>query len=160
MKRQANAVIPMRRTGALAPGTPRCRRCGGATRLFGIEPHQTIEQAVLRTYVCDRCDSVETALTGSAEKKAAASALSPFTSKAFDDQMTTRLGEAYEAAWRALEASGSPLAEGTRAAATRERLAKCILEIGRRGETDCDRLAERALVRLARFSSAARPSPH
>ncbi|HEY7662424.1 MAG TPA: hypothetical protein VH934_04785 [Xanthobacteraceae bacterium] len=124
-------------------------------RLFGIEPHPTIERATLRSYVCDRCDSVETATMSSGEDKASAPALPPSARAAFDDQMTTRLGEAYEAAWQALEASGSPLAEASRAASTRERLAKCILEIGRRGETDSDRLAERALVRLARFGSVA-----
>jgi hypothetical protein len=75
--------------------------------------------------------------------------------KAFDDAMTSRLGAAYEAAWRTLKASGSPLADKSRAAATRERLAKCILEMGQRGETDSTRLVERALVRLASFNGAA-----
>ena len=66
--------------------------------------------------------------------------------KAFDDETTSRLGAAYEAAWRKLKASGSPLAD---AASTREQLAKCILEMGHRGETNANRLAEKALVRLA-----------
>jgi hypothetical protein len=50
-----------------------------------------------------------------------------------------------------LRASGSPLAE---AASTREQLAKCILEMGHRGETNANRLAEKALVRLASFNGA------
>jgi hypothetical protein len=29
-------------------------------RLFGIEVHPTIEAADLRTYVCPRCDALET----------------------------------------------------------------------------------------------------
>ena len=57
-------------------------------------------------------------------------------------------GAAYEAAWRKLKASGSPLAEKANAASTREQLAKCILEMGHRGETDSNRLVEKALVRL------------
>lgn len=157
MMRQA--VARTRRKGAVATRPPRCRRCGAAMRLFGIEAHPTIEETAVRTYVCDPCDTLETATTVNTRKKANAPGFSPFANKAFDDQMTARLGEAYETAWRALETSGSPLAGASQAASTRERLAKCILEIGRRGETDSNQLAERALVRLAGFSSAAaRPS--
>ena len=160
--RRAKTAVHARRAKAHAPHPPGCRRCGEAMRLFGIEPHPTIKQAALRTYVCDQCDSVQTATTnGTAKRKAAAPTLAPFVNKAFDDEMTTRLGEAYEAAWRVLEASGSPLAEGSHAAATRERLAKCILEVGRRGETDTNRLIENALGRWAGFNSgAARPAGH
>jgi hypothetical protein len=39
---------------------PRCRGCGGTMRLFGIEPHPTVEQTDLRTYVCSTCDETET----------------------------------------------------------------------------------------------------
>jgi hypothetical protein len=39
---------------------PDCARCGGKTRLFGIEPHPTVDRTDLRTYVCARCDGVQT----------------------------------------------------------------------------------------------------
>jgi PAS domain S-box-containing protein len=38
----------------------KCRACGVVMRLFGIEAHPTIDGADLRTYVCPRCDAVET----------------------------------------------------------------------------------------------------
>ena len=41
------------------PGGPNCSRCDGKTRLFGIEPHPTVEGAELRTYVCTQCDDVQ-----------------------------------------------------------------------------------------------------
>jgi hypothetical protein len=124
-------------------------------RLYGIESHPTIEGAALRTYVCERCDGVQVApasrrhRTGALRKKAAMPVPSLLANKAFDDETTSRLGAAYETAWRKLKASGSPLAEKANAASTREQLAKCILEMGHRGETDSNRLVEKALVRLA-----------
>ena len=39
---------------------PKCRRCGGKMRLYGIEPHPTVERTELRTYVCTGCEEVET----------------------------------------------------------------------------------------------------
>jgi hypothetical protein len=156
-------ALPRTRTDMDKP--LRCRRCGEAMRLYGIESHPTIEGAALRTYVCERCDSVQTApaprrhRTGALRKRAAMPVPSLLANKAFDDETTSRLGAAYETAWGKLKASGSPLADKSRAASTRERLAKCILEMGRRGETDPDRLVHDALVRLASTDgAAARPS--
>jgi ribosomal protein L40E len=37
-----------------------CDRCGAKARLFGIESHPTVERAELRTYVCGRCDAMQT----------------------------------------------------------------------------------------------------
>src|SRR5262245_57483209 len=134
---------------------PRCRRCGEAMRLYGVESHPTIKDAALRTYMCERCDGVQAVpasrrrRNGAVSKTAAMPSL--LANKAFDDEITSRLGMAYEAAWRKLKASGSPLAD---AASTREQLARCILEMGRRGETNANRLAEKALVRLASFNGA------
>jgi hypothetical protein len=70
---------------------------------------------------------------------------------AFDSETTRLLGAAFEAAWRKLEASGSALAGNSRAAETRDLLARRIIEVGRRGETNCDRLVEDALAHLARL---------
>src|SRR4029453_6581836 len=124
-------ALPRTRTDTDKP--LRCRRCGEAMRLYGIESHPTIEGAALRTYVCERCDGLQTApaprrhRTGALRKRAAMPVPSLLANnKAFDDETTSRLGAAYEAAWRKLKASGSPLAE---AASTREQLAKCILEM-------------------------------
>jgi hypothetical protein len=39
---------------------PVCNRCGGQTRLFGIEPHPTVERTDLRTHVCETCAGVQT----------------------------------------------------------------------------------------------------
>jgi hypothetical protein len=133
-------------------------------RLFGIEPHPAVDRSVLHTYVCERCDSVETSMTprgrrtSATGKKAAAPTIALLANKAFDDAATSRLGEAYEAAWRRLKASGSPLADKSHAASTRERLAKCILDMGQRGVTDSNRLAEKALLRLTSSNGATAPS--
>jgi hypothetical protein len=128
-------------------------------RLFGVEAHPTIEGAALRTYVCERCDGVQAVpayrrRNGAQRKSAARAAPSLPANKAFDDETTSRLGVAYEAAWQKLKASGSPLAEKSHAAATRERLAKCILEMGQLGETDSNRLVEKALGRLANLNGS------
>jgi hypothetical protein len=42
------------------PAGPQCYRCGAQARLFGIESHPRVEQADLHTYVCTRCDGVQT----------------------------------------------------------------------------------------------------
>jgi RNA polymerase-binding transcription factor DksA len=39
---------------------PTCRDCGAPMRLFGIEAHPTVDRTDLRTYVCSRCDEVQT----------------------------------------------------------------------------------------------------
>jgi hypothetical protein len=39
---------------------PGCVRCGGETRLYGIEPHPTAAHTDLRTFVCKECDAVQT----------------------------------------------------------------------------------------------------
>jgi hypothetical protein len=142
------------RTRTETPDCPKCHRCGEAMRLFGIEPHPVVAQTMLRTYVCEHCDAVQTAMapkkyrTGAYKPRTASAAILLLPAKVFDDETTSRLGKAYEAAWQKLTASANPLADKSRAASTRELLAKCIIEMGRRGETDPGRLAEIALARL------------
>ncbi len=41
-------------------GCPDCDRCGAETRLFGIEAHPTIDRTELLTYVCARCEAMQT----------------------------------------------------------------------------------------------------
>ncbi len=152
------------RIKAEAHSCPRCGRCGEATRLFGIERHPAADGTVLETYVCERCDVLQTATVprkpriGVAERGKSAPTLALLANTAFDDETTSRLGVAYEAAWHRLQASGSTLVDTSHAAATRERLAKCILEMGQRGETDSNRLVERALTRLVKSNGAAAQS--
>jgi hypothetical protein len=38
----------------------RCSRCNSAMRLFGTETHPIIDAAELRTFICVKCDAVET----------------------------------------------------------------------------------------------------
>lgn len=79
----------------------------------------------------------------------------PFlTDAAFDAGETRLLGEAFEAAWQVIERSGSTLADETHAASTRALLAKRVIEMGRRGERDHNRLVEAALLHLAKSNSA------
>lgn len=53
-------MTPARVRPSTALVCPNCHRCGAATRLFGIEPHPTVDRTDLRTYVCARCDGVQT----------------------------------------------------------------------------------------------------
>jgi hypothetical protein len=40
--------------------SPACNLCGSPTRLFGLEPHPTVDSTDLRTYVCEACSAVQT----------------------------------------------------------------------------------------------------
>jgi hypothetical protein len=81
--------------------------------------------------------------------------LVPFLANSgFDPEATSLLGAAFEAAWQAVKASGSALADATHAAATRELLARRVIEMGRRGERNHDRLVEAALDHLAKSTAA------
>ncbi len=40
--------------------TPPCDECGGATRIYGIEPHPRLLHTDINTYVCDTCDTCDT----------------------------------------------------------------------------------------------------
>ena len=54
-------VIVYRATShEVAAQCPACNRCGSQTRLFGLEPHPTVERTDLRTYVCEACQGVQT----------------------------------------------------------------------------------------------------
>jgi hypothetical protein len=72
----------------------------------------------------------------------------------FDAEATHLLGSAFDAAWQAVRTSGSVLADETHAASTRRRLAKRVIEMGRRGERNHDRLVEDALIHLAQSGDA------
>ena len=69
----------------------------------------------------------------------------------FDPETTKILASAFDAAWQALTISGSTFLVNPRRAKTRKVLSKRIIEMGRRGERDSDRLADDALAHLVRF---------
>jgi hypothetical protein len=77
-----------------------------------------------------------------------------FADAAFDAEETRLLVAAFEAAWQVIQRSGSSLADETHAASTRARLAKRVIEMGRRGERNHDRLVEAALLYLANAKAA------
>jgi hypothetical protein len=64
----------------------------------------------------------------------------------FDPEAVAILGAAFDAAWDALQKSGSPLASDAHAMTTRERLAKRIIEMGQKGMRNHQRLVEDALA--------------
>jgi hypothetical protein len=68
---------------------------------------------------------------------------------AFDPESIRVLETAFDAAWKTVNSSGSDLAVDGRAASTRELLAKRIIEMAERGESDPRRLVDDALAHLA-----------
>jgi hypothetical protein len=55
-----NTLIRLDSTKAGASDNVKCDACDVTKKLFGIEPHPTIDNADLRTYVCPRCDEAQT----------------------------------------------------------------------------------------------------
>ena len=66
----------------------------------------------------------------------------------FDPEAVAILGAAFDAAWDALQKSGSPLASDAQAMTARERLAKRIIEMGQKGMRNHQRLVEDAIAHL------------
>ena len=64
---------------------------------------------------------------------------------AFDSETTKLLASAFDAAWSQLKDSGSPLASEANTVATREALAKRIIEMGQRGVRDFHTLVNDSL---------------
>jgi hypothetical protein len=75
--------------------------------------------------------------------------LDPFLGDAvFSPEIMMMLASAFESAWDSVKVSGSPLGADGNAAATREILAKHIIEMARRGERNPKRLVEDAIAHL------------
>jgi hypothetical protein len=75
--------------------------------------------------------------------------ITPFLREgSFDPEAVAILGAAFDAAWDALQKSGSPLASDAQAMTTRERLAKLIIEIGQKGTRNHQQLVKDALAHL------------
>lgn len=73
---------------------------------------------------------------------------------AFNSESTRLLGSAFEDAWQKLTTSEGALTDERRAALLREVLAKRIIELGRHGERNHDRLVENALTNLVKSNAA------
>jgi hypothetical protein len=67
---------------------------------------------------------------------------------AFDAETADVLVAAFNTSWKLLKTSGSTLAAGPESAATRDVLARRIIETAQRGETDAFRLVDDALAHL------------
>src|SRR5262245_17804019 len=124
---------------------PRCHDCGATMRLFGIEPHPTIEGTDLLTFVCNHCDGVQTEIEPPTKLKPMGSLLA---NKAFDAETTRVLGSAFDAAWEKAEATNILPADKRQNASMRELLAKIVIAKAEQGEKDPKRLIETALLRL------------
>ena len=130
----------------------RCRDCGATMRLFGIEAHPTIDQTDLLTYVCSRCDGLQTEIEPHETLKLVplrrmVTSMDPLLeNKTFDAETTRLLGSTFDAAWERVEASDG-LPKG-HAPSMRESLAKFIIAMVEQGERNPNRLIENALSRL------------
>jgi hypothetical protein len=140
------------RKRAPIPVEKECRACGATMRLFGIEAHPAIGGIRLLTYVCPRCDHVQTQAAPAG--RTARSVNGPAHDNAFDTETTRLLCAAFDAAWETVLASGTPLEDARQTAAVRELLAKHILEMAGSGERDPQQLVENALRLLPRSPSA------
>jgi hypothetical protein len=77
------------------------------------------------------------------------------TDGAFDPETVRILTEAFDEAWQSLEKSGAAM-DG-RAQETRDRLAKCIIELARTGERNRRLLRDNALLRLTQENLRSAP---
>ena len=69
---------------------------------------------------------------------------------AFDAETTKLLASAFDAAWSQLKDSGSPLGSEANTVATREALAKRIIEMGQRGVRDLHALVNDSLSHVGK----------
>lgn len=69
--------------------------------------------------------------------------------EAFGPETTALLAVAFDMAWDTIVRSGSPLAAERQAAATREQVARGIIDLAQRGERDCKRMVEAVLASVA-----------
>src|SRR5262249_18471658 len=131
----------------LAPisSCPKCRGCVATMRLFGIEPHPTTDRTDLLTYVCSRCDGVQTEIVAPTKLKPIGALL---REKAFDAETTGLLGSAFDAAWERVAATKILPADKGHLALMRESLAKFIIVAVDQGEGDPNRLVEKAFIRF------------
>jgi hypothetical protein len=156
-----NTMIQLDSTKAKALDNVKCAACNVTMKLFGIERHPTIDHTDLRTYVCPSCDKLQTEAVSvfrnevhTMENQMVNPADALLKDKAFDAETTRVLGSTFDAAWEAIVASGSPLADAQSVSLLRELLAMLLIEMVMHGERNPDRLLENALGRSALSASA------
>ena len=132
-------------------------------RVFGIERHPSLDGMALRSHECPRCENLQTDIVPSVqewsdpvEDNSVSATFLLSLSEGFDDEIVDIFGSAFEAAWQSLQVSDSHLTHEPHIASTRELLAKWILVLGKQGEKDRTRLAEKALAQLAQSNPEAR----
>jgi hypothetical protein len=123
-------------------------------RLFGIEAHPAIAGIDLETWVCPRCDHVQTQAVPAPPRRRRKPGNRLAPGNAFDAETTRLLGAAFDAAWEAVLASGLPPVDARNAPALRDALARHVIETVRKGERSQQRLVAGSL-RLLRRSPAA-----
>jgi hypothetical protein len=122
-----------------------CAACGGTMRLYGIEAHPVIARTDLQTYVCVRCDHVQTKSVPMPGRRKGRPMNGLDQESAFDAETTRLLGAAFDAVWEAVLASAGAPPDARQANTLREALAKRIIERVCHGERNLQRLVEDAL---------------
>ena len=128
---------------------PRCPDCRVTMRLLGIEAHPTIDGTDLLTYVCSRCDGLQTEIKPLVKLTTSSSVVTAMdlllANRAFDSEATHLLGSTFDAAWERVQASDGLPTDEEQVCLIRESLAKFIIAMVEQGERNPDRLIERAL---------------
>jgi hypothetical protein len=114
-------------------GSPKCEVCGVTMRLYGVEPHPTLNRTDLRTYVCPHCENVQTTSVSNAL------GLVPLWKPGIDPEQIEKMHLAYEKACAALGLSVLP-------DKINEVLVTKIVEISRTENCSADLLCERVLA--------------
>ncbi len=79
--------------------------------------------------------------------------------RVFDPETIQILVDAFDAAWKTVQASGPPFVSERSIEIARQILAKSIIEDATRGERDQHELSQSALVKLAQSNLKVRPPP-
>jgi hypothetical protein len=114
-------------------GSPMCEACGVTMELYGIEPHPALSRTDLRTYLCPRCEEVQTTAVSSALGSM------PPGKLGIDPEQIEKMHLAYEKACAALGLS-------VLADKINEVLVIKIVELGRKENCSADLLCERVLA--------------
>jgi hypothetical protein len=80
--------------------------------------------------------------------------------RVFDPETIQTLVDAFDEAWKAVQASGTPFVSERSVEIARQILAKSIIEDATRGKRDQHELSQSALVKLAQSNLKVRPPPH
>jgi hypothetical protein len=105
---------------------PNCQYCGTPMRLFGIERDAHAVEMLLRSYECPHCNSLHTESEPALQSSDCRNPIFHMGDRgAFDDASLAVLATAFDAAWRLVETSGSPLYQDSKMA--REQLARRVI---------------------------------